>query len=98
MLYSDKINLFNGQFIAKCITQTCAEKYTYGHMGNKDSVKRERVMLPVTEAGEPDYQFMEDYVRELMDRKRNQYLAYLKANITNYDKMLTGGTRPPEKL
>ena len=38
MLYADNINLYNGQFIAKMIANTCACKYTYGHMGNKDSI------------------------------------------------------------
>jgi len=33
-------------------------------------------MLPVSENGEPDYQFMEDYIRELMDRKYKQYKIY----------------------
>ena len=35
-----------------------------------------RVMLPVTGDGEPDFQFMEDYIRELMTAKREQYQAY----------------------
>ena len=35
-----------------------------------------RVMLPVTDDGEPDFQFMEDYIRELMTAKREQYQAY----------------------
>ena len=78
MLYRDGVNLYTGQFIARMIANTCTGKYTYGHMGNKDSIKRERIMLPVTEDGEPDFQFMEDYVRELMAKKRKQYLAFLQ--------------------
>ena len=33
-------------------------------------------LLPVTDDGEPDFQFMEDYIRELMTAKREQYQAY----------------------
>ena len=76
LLYNEQINLFNGQFIAKMIHHTCSSKYNYGHMGNKDSIKRERIMLPITEEGAPDYQFMEDYIRELMIAKRKQYREY----------------------
>ena len=76
MLYRDGINLYTGQFIARMVANTCTGKYNYGHMGNKDSIKRERIMLPVADDGEPDYQFMEDYVRELMTKKRKQYRIY----------------------
>lgn len=81
MLYRDGINLYTGQFIARMVANTCSGKYTYGHMGNKDSIKRERIMLPVTDEGEPDYQFMEDYIRELMDRKYKQYKVYAQKKM-----------------
>ena len=63
------------------ISNTCACKYTYGHMGNKDGIKRERIMLPVDGNNNPDYKFMEYYVKELMARKREQYLAYCKEQL-----------------
>lgn len=81
MLYADNMNLYSGQFIAKMISNTCACKYTYGHMGNKDGIKHERIMLPIDENNNPDYQFMEDYVKELMARKREQYLDYCKEQL-----------------
>lgn len=62
--------------MARMIQQTCS-KYNYGHMGNKDSIKRERVMLPVTDAGNPDYEYMEQYAKNMMLRKYEQYLAFI---------------------
>lgn len=77
MLRCEGLNLYRGQFMARAIQQTCS-KYTYGHMGNKDSIKRERIMLPVTDSGEPDYEYMEQYVKNMMLRKYRQYLAFLE--------------------
>lgn len=77
MLRSDNSNLYCGQFMARAIQQTCS-KYTYGHMGNKDSIKRERIMLPVDDAGEPDFAYMEQYAKNMMLRKYRQYLAFLQ--------------------
>lgn len=77
MLRSDKLDLYRGLFMSRAIQQTCS-KYTYGHMGNKDSIKRERVMLPVDDAGEPDYAYMEQYAKNMMLRKYRQYLAFLE--------------------
>ena len=36
------------------------------------------IMLPVTNAGEPDYDFMESFGRKIMASKYNQYLMFLK--------------------
>lgn len=76
MLRNDDLNLYRGEFMARMIQQTCS-KYNYGHMGNKDSIKRERVMLPVDDVGEPDYAYMEQYAKNIMLRKYKQHLAFL---------------------
>ena len=85
MLRSDWLNLYLGQFIARTVRQTCS-KYTYGHMGNKDSIKRERIMLPVDDTGEPDYAYMEQYAKNMMLRKYQQYLEFInRQNVTEVD-------------
>ena len=77
MLRNNDLNLFRGEFMARMIQQTCS-KYNYGHMGNKDSIKRERVMLPIDEDGKPDYAYMEQYAKNMMLRKYRQYLTFLQ--------------------
>ena len=85
MLRSDWLSLYLGQFIARTVRQTCS-KYTYGHMGNKDSIKRERIMLPVDDTGEPDYAYMEQYTKNMMLRKYQQYLEFInRQNVTEVD-------------
>lgn len=85
MLRSDWLNLYLGQFIARTVRQTCS-KYTYGHMGNKDSIKRERIMLPIDDSGEPDYAYMEQYAKNMMLRKYKQYLEFInRQNVTEVD-------------
>ena len=85
MLRSDWLNLYLGQFIARTVRQTCS-KYTYGHMGNKDSIKRERIMLPIDDSGEPDYEYMEQYAKNMMLRKYKQYLEFInRQNVTEVD-------------
>lgn len=78
MLRCTDLNLYRGQFLALMIEQTCS-KYTYGHMGNKDSIKHERIILPVNNLGEPDYAYMEQYAKNMMIRKYKQYLSFLKS-------------------
>jgi len=89
MLYSKHINKYNGQFIAKMISHTCSSKYNYGHMGNQNSIKREQIMLPVTDDGEPDFQFMEEYIRELMAAKKKQYRQIIEKRLAALNDVAT---------
>lgn len=80
VLYCDDINEYSGLFIARLIRQTCS-KYNYGKMGNQDSIKREKILLPITDDGKPDYDFMEQYAKTIMYRKYKSYLEYQGCNI-----------------
>lgn len=44
-------------------------------------IRKMRIMLPVNSNDEPDYQFMEDYMKELMVAKRNQYQEYVEQRL-----------------
>ena len=64
-------------FIAKCISGL------HGFFGHGLSIsnpraKRLRIMLPVTDSGEPDYEYMEQYAKNMMLRKYRQYLTFLQ--------------------
>lgn len=64
LLRNEAINCYNGIFIARMLNQTLGSKYTYGRMGNAKTIIREQMLLPINESGSPDWQFMEDYIRE----------------------------------
>lgn len=84
ILRNSHLNPDWGLFASRAIQQTCS-KYTYGHMGNQDSIKRERIMLPVVnpEAKEPtpDYAFMESYTKEKREALLNRYRAHAQARL-----------------
>ena len=48
-------------------------------------IKKMRIMLPVDDNDEPDYQFMEDYMKELMVAKRKQYQEYVEQRLAELD-------------
>lgn len=47
-------------------------------------IRKMRVMLPVDDNDEPDYQFMEDYMKELMTAKRKQYQKYVEQRLVEF--------------
>ena len=53
-------------------------KYSYGYKFNEQRMKRQKIMLPTNEEGYPDYEYMEQYSKNLMHVKYKQYLDYLE--------------------
>ena len=54
-------------------------KYTYGYKFNGQRMERQKILLPVNEEGCPDYEFMEQYGKQIMLQKYQQYLNYICA-------------------
>ena len=64
LLYNPNLNLYNGYFIATVIRTVC-RKYAYSDMANKDPIGAEKIKLPVDETGNPDFSYMESYMKNL---------------------------------
>ncbi len=47
---------------------------------NDARIKNMQIMLPIDDSGEPDYAYMEQYAKNMMLRKYQQYLAYAERN------------------
>ena len=74
------LNKYNAQFICALIFSKRSE---FGWLGFKFSVDRVRnlvVKVPITSTGEPDWQYMEDYMRRIMD-KSEQIISDLQIGV-----------------
>lgn len=73
--YADWLNKFTGLFFV--VAQDMIEhKYSHGYKRNKEHLAGDKVMLPVTDSSEPDYEYMEQYAKNMMLRKYQQYLTF----------------------
>lgn len=79
LLYNSNLNKYNGYFVATVIRSVC-QKYMYNDMANKDVIGAEKIKLPVSSSGEPDWVYMSDYMMELegrVQRHVNKLLSIL---------------------
>jgi type I restriction enzyme M protein len=58
------LNKYNALFIATVIQQN-KYKYAFGRKAFKNKFIKDKINLPVTPQGEPDWQFMENYIKSL---------------------------------
>jgi hypothetical protein len=68
-----KPNKHVGIFISQQITRQRG-KYGYGYKMGTARLKRQKIMLPINQNKEPDYIYMEHYMKNLEYRKLKQYL------------------------
>ena len=59
------------------LVRRLGEKYNFNREINDARISRERIMLPVTDSGEPDYEYMEQYIKNMMLQKYRQYLTFI---------------------
>lgn len=57
-------------------------KYSYGYKFNEQRMKRQKLMVPVDDAGSPDFAYMEQYAMNVMLAKYEQYLAFLDRKVS----------------
>ncbi|MDF3004091.1 MAG: hypothetical protein K0S22_563 [Oscillospiraceae bacterium] len=53
-------------------------KYRYGYKFNERRMRRQKITLPVDDAGNPDYVYMEQYMKNIETEQRNKYISIVQ--------------------
>lgn len=78
--YAKWLNRYTGLFFVTA-QDMISEKYSHGYKRNKEHLSADKVLLPITIDGQPDYTFMEVYIKERENIKRKEYLDYCKKQL-----------------
>ena len=57
-------------------------KFGYLYKFNAERMAKQRLLVPVNDDCKPDYEYMEQYAKNMMLKKYKQYLAFLDAKNT----------------
>ncbi len=76
-LINDNISKYSKIFITTCINKNNI-KYSYGNQFRQNNADMDRIVLPTKNGHIPDYDFMENYIKELMHKKVQNYIKYIK--------------------
>ena len=60
------------------ISSRLSEKYSFNREINESRIKRERLLIPATPDGSPDFKFMEQYMRGIEKKLLKRYARYLE--------------------
>lgn len=81
MLRNDKLNAINAKFLIPLIKSTLSIFSWGGNGATLTRLRRSKIMLPVDESGNPDYAFMEQYIKERERQIVQSYIDYTSENI-----------------
>lgn len=83
VLRYEKINKSVAMFII-CMLKVQMEKFNWGGNGaTLGRLCRIKMMLPVDESGDPDWNYMEQYIKKIEKEKKEKYLAYCKKQLAS---------------
>ena len=57
-----------------------SEKYNFNREINDERISKEVIMLPIGKNGNPDYEYMENYIKKIMFKKYKEYLTFKAPN------------------
>lgn len=81
--YNNNINKYIGLFITTCLDMN-STKYSHGYSRNMTRIKKDYIMLPINSKGEPNYEFMEEYIKEKEKKLKQQYKIFIQERIEKY--------------
>ena len=64
-------------FIAT-MTSRWSEKYNFNREINDKRISREIILLPVNDSGDPDYDFMRAYIKDIFSKQSNNGVSFIK--------------------
>ena len=77
---SEHLNRYTAQFLVSALDKN-RQMYSYGYKRNENRLSNESIMLPITDNGQPDYAFMEQYIREREDKLKQKYINFVNAEL-----------------
>jgi len=78
--YATWINRYTGMFVATVLNKF-KKKYSFGYGRTEKRLKRDKISLPIDSSGDPNWKFMEDYVKTREEKKRLMVVKYCKEQL-----------------
>ena len=84
---NDKLNKYNGLFISHVVKRN-AIKYAFGFKAFSERLARQIVKLPINSKGQPNWEFMENYMRKIEEKQKQKAIKYYSDKIKNLQNSL----------
>lgn len=77
ILLNDHLNKYVARFLLPCLKKTLSIFSWGGNGATLTRLRRSKIQLPVTDDGEPDFDYMEAYIKSIEAEQYRRYLEYI---------------------
>ena len=77
---NSNLNKYNGMFIST-VADTVRGKYNFGYKRNEFHLMNETLQLPIDSQGQPNWQFMEDYIKQEQKQQAQKIIDYYERKL-----------------
>lgn len=81
VLKNDKLNKYNAKFFIPLLHNAMVSLNWGGNGATLGRLKKKKIVVPITDDGQPDYAFMEQYIREREDKLKQKYIDFVNAEF-----------------
>ena len=85
--YAKWINRYTGLFVASILCRF-KEKYSFGYGRTENRLRKDKVFLPINSKGQPNWEFMENYMRKIEEKQKQKAIKYYSDKIKNLQNSL----------
>ncbi|MFY9099805.1 restriction endonuclease subunit S [Aliarcobacter cryaerophilus] len=71
-----RINRDLGLGLVTCIRNSTLNKFNYGYKFSQDRIRKQKIILPINKNKEPDFEYMEEYSKSIINCKTEKYKQY----------------------
>lgn len=82
---SNSLNQYNSIFIINCLQNIAVDKFAYGYKASNERLKRTKIVLPVDDNNNPNWHFMEEYIKERESKQRKVLIEYYHRRLLDLD-------------
>ena len=75
------INKYTGLFLKSCIDKSKIGKYGYGYKFSQKRIVRQKILLPIDSNSAPNWQFMEDYIKQEIRVQSKKVASYYENKL-----------------
>lgn len=78
--YAQWVNKYTGIFVSTVLSQL-KSKYSFGYGRTENRLKNDKILLPIDSKGNPDWQFMENYVKQEIKTQSQRIVLYYENKL-----------------
>lgn len=88
---NQKMSRYLWLFLKTIISNSTFWKYGYWYKFSQIRIKKQKILLPVDDLWNPDFLYMENYMKKIEEKTLKEVIEYFEKRLKNFQNLAGGG-------